>query len=576
MVPAAVLSSPAIYQKPTIAPSRGRAAGIVESWTVALVLAGLIALHVAYAFVYRVDSDEPQHLHVVWGVAQGLVQYRDIFDNHSPLFQMLCAPLMAAIGEHAWIVIPMRMAMTPLYIADLLLVWLIARSLYPRQWAPWMAIVTGCVPLFFLVTTEFRPDDLWTTLWLAAVWVAVGGPLEGRRAFLFGLLMGFCFSVSMKTMLLFAAAGTAGAGLLALHALSRRKLELRALLKNGGLILTGLVIVPGLLVAFFAAHGPVALRQMYYCVIQHNFTPGLGKGAKAGFHLWLFPLSLAPLFGLGWLCMHSSADERIGGGRALIAMTCVAYYFLLRSYWPLVTTQDAEPMLPLLALSVLPFLFHLLSLPKWNVRAAIPAAAALLLAVEAALIWRMQSPLDNKVIPFNQDLAAVLRLTNPTDLVMDGKGESIFRNRPIYWVLEGVTIKRIQLGLIPDDVKEKIINTSTCVALDHRLRGQDSDWLHQNFLEGDHKVWVAGKKLGPVRPTIAFHTDIQARYSIVSDKGKLAGKLDGAPLRDSQQIAAGDHLLELNSGAGNVALVWSQALERGFSPFAKATPEDSE
>ncbi len=59
---------------------------------------GLIALRILYAFVYRVDSDEPQHLHVVWGWAHGMIQYRDFFDNHSPLFQMLCAPLMRRPG----------------------------------------------------------------------------------------------------------------------------------------------------------------------------------------------------------------------------------------------------------------------------------------------------------------------------------------------------------------------------------------------------------------------------------------------------------------------------------------------
>src|SRR5207302_1363481 len=54
------------------------------------------------------------HLPVVWGWANGLLQYRDLFDNHSPLFQMLCAPLFHALGERADIIIPMRLAMIPL------------------------------------------------------------------------------------------------------------------------------------------------------------------------------------------------------------------------------------------------------------------------------------------------------------------------------------------------------------------------------------------------------------------------------------------------------------------------------
>ncbi|MEA3145055.1 MAG: hypothetical protein QOI53_476 [Verrucomicrobiota bacterium] len=37
------------------------------------------------------NSDEPQHLHVVWAWANGMLPYKDVFDNHSPLFQDLCA-----------------------------------------------------------------------------------------------------------------------------------------------------------------------------------------------------------------------------------------------------------------------------------------------------------------------------------------------------------------------------------------------------------------------------------------------------------------------------------------------------
>lgn len=339
MVPEAVFFSPPIDQ-PRQAARQERALDITETWLAAATLAGLIALRIVYAFVYRVDSDEPQHLHVVWGWVHGKLPYLDIFDNHSPLFQMACAPLLGMLGEHAWIMIPMRLAMLPLYLADIWLIYLIGNSLYARRWAVWMAIVAACIPEFFLVTTEFRTDDLWTTFWLLAVWLAVAAPLRGRRAFCFGLAIGACFAVSMKTTLLLLAMGVGALALLALHALSRRKPEVLPALKTIVLALAGAVIIPGVLILFFAAHGPKALEQMYYCVIVHNAAPGLGKWAKSGFHQWLFPLSLPVLFGLGWLCMHSSADARIGAGRAMVLITAGAYFFLLKSYWPLVTAQD--------------------------------------------------------------------------------------------------------------------------------------------------------------------------------------------------------------------------------------------
>ena len=565
MVSEAVLTTPPLVHNRAQSLSQERGLGIAECWAGALSLTGMLALRIVYAFVYRVDSDEPQHLHVVWGWTRGMLQYRDLFDNHTPLFQMLCSPLLHLLGEHAWIVIPMRLAMLPLYMADLWLLYLIGRTLYCERWAFWMALVAGCVPTFFLVTMEFRTDDLWATLWLTAVWLAVSAPMAGFRAFLFGLTMGTAFSVSMKTTLLLLSMGAALAGLLALYGLSRRKPHVRAMAKASGLIVAGLVIVPGLLVAFFAAHG--ALHQMIYCIIQHNTLPGLGKWAKSGLHQWLFPIATPVLLGLGWLCMHSSADARIGAGRALILMTCGSYYFLLRSYWPLVTGQDFIPVLPLMALAALPFLFHLMSLTGWAARLVIPVTSALLLTVELGFVWRHQSPFDNEMAPFERNLAAALRITNPDDMVMDAKGETIFRNRPTYWVLERITQTRMEMGLIPNDIQEKIIKTGTCVAENHRLGLKDQQWLRSNFLEADGNVWVAGKRLGPARGTIDFHTNIKGRYSIVSERGKLAGRIDGAPLRDSQVIPEGDHRLDIASGTGNVAVVWAQALERGFSPF---------
>jgi len=289
--------------------------------------------------------------------------------------------------------------------------------------------------------------------------------------------------------------------------------------------------------------------------------------------MWLAAFLIPALLGLGWLCMHSSANARIGAGRALILMTCGAYYFLLRSYWPLVTAQDFIPVWPLIMLTVLPFLFHLLSVRNWPAQVLIPAAGMFLFGCEVVGVWRQQSPLVNEMAPFEQNLAAVLHLTNPTDLVMDGKGETIFRMRPTYWVFEGVTLRRVQMGLIPDDVKEKMIATATCVAVKHRLGEADQAWVRANYIEGDGKVWVAGQNLGPARPAMNFHTDFKARYSIVSDNGKLAGTIDGAPLADSQQLLAGDHKLQIVQGKGNVALIWTQALDRGFSPFNKKIAE---
>ena len=56
----------------------------------------------------RFDTDESQHMHVIWAWARGFIQYRDVFDNHMPLFQIMFAPIFGLIGDRATILYWMR------------------------------------------------------------------------------------------------------------------------------------------------------------------------------------------------------------------------------------------------------------------------------------------------------------------------------------------------------------------------------------------------------------------------------------------------------------------------------------
>src|SRR5579862_2818049 len=106
-----------------------------------LVLAVLVlVLKVLAIYNFRADSDETQHAHVVWGWVTGQLQYRDYFDNHMPLFHMLCAPAMALLGERADIMICLRWVLLPLYFVSLLAVWRLTAILYSRRAAPWSAL----------------------------------------------------------------------------------------------------------------------------------------------------------------------------------------------------------------------------------------------------------------------------------------------------------------------------------------------------------------------------------------------------------------------------------------------------
>src|SRR6185295_15779229 len=98
-----------------------------------------IALRAAAIFRSRYNSDEPQHLHVAWEWARGLVAYRDFYDNHLPLFHMLTAPWMRAVGETPDILLYARLLMIPLVVAVAALTWVLAAELYDTTVAWWAA-----------------------------------------------------------------------------------------------------------------------------------------------------------------------------------------------------------------------------------------------------------------------------------------------------------------------------------------------------------------------------------------------------------------------------------------------------
>src|SRR5260221_66293 len=96
----------------------------------------------------------------------------------------------------------MRLAMIPLFGISLWCVYQIGAALFSRQAGLWAAILCGFYPEFFLTSSEFRTDNLWTVLWLLALVVATRPPFNVKRTFIVGLLLGAAFAVTVKTGLM--------------------------------------------------------------------------------------------------------------------------------------------------------------------------------------------------------------------------------------------------------------------------------------------------------------------------------------------------------------------------------------
>jgi hypothetical protein len=549
-----------------LSPAAETRISIPERVTALALLASAVLLRVPYVLHYRFNSDESQHLHVVWGWTRGLIQYRDTLDNHAPLFHLAMAPLLALFGEHAWTLFAMRFAMLPLYLVSLALTFAIARRLFSDRVGLWAAVLLAVHFEFFFPSIEFRTDNLWTVAWLAALTVLVGGRLTAGRAFAFGLLLGTAAGVSQKTLLLAASLAAATALMLVLAPQTRRQLPLPRAVALVGAAAAGFLVVPLLLVAFFAA--AAALDAFFYGAIQHNLLPGMGETR----HVWrflLFPAGLAVVLWLAAPLIRSADGDRLRSIRLLLALTAAIYYLSVQSFWPLVTAQDWLPFLPLLVI------FVVAGFAAWAERrgdVSRPAAVLAALVVVELGVLVFQGPVwKDRTAPQAALVCETLRLTDPGDWIIDAKGETVFRRRALPWVLESITRERLRRGLIRDTLAEDAIAMRCWAATveDERFSARARAFLAENYVPVG-LLRVAGRVLGEPDPALhplPFAVVIPGPYAVAAERGTVRGLLDGTPYEGPRELAAGRHEFVPGVPSGRLAVVWAQAVARGFSPF---------
>jgi hypothetical protein len=550
-----------------------------ERWALLVLGAAQVALRIVGALHHDVDSDEPQHLHVAWGWIHGLLPYRDVFDNHSPLFSMIMAPVLQLVGQRPDVVVIMRFAMFPLIgIALACLGWIAWRLFSPRV-AWWTVAVAGVNPLFMQSSIEYRTDQLWMAAWLGALAVMVSGKWHSRRGFGTGLLLGTAVVSSMKTSLLIVAllvswlavtvAGWSGAPGAPGPSRSGR-------LRAAAACLAGLVLLPGLLAAYFAARG--VWGPLVHGVIGHNLQPGLGFWSQAPYRPLLMPVLALPLGLVAFALYHATPDRELGARRALVLLTTGIAHAALESIWPLVTREDQLPLLPVTGMYVTALL---LALPAGVARAWPPARilnpawlwvpAALAATLETAISARVVSALQDHTAPQREMLEQVLTLTRDSDPVMDIKGESVFRRRPYFLGIETITEERLKRGLIADDIAESLVVSRTPVVVQmyspvYPLR--DREFIARNYLDAGW-VRVLGRRLDPdsvgSRAPLRFDLEVPQRYALVSSRGPARGWLDGRRWDGARELAVGPHVYLPAEGEGRVLAVWADALGRpGF------------
>ena len=525
---------------------------------------------------FRVNSDEPQHLHVAWGWTQGLLPYRDVFDNHTPLFSLLMSPVLALAGERPDIVTVMRLAMVPFLLIALGATWIVARRLFSARVALWGVALAAVNPEFLRGSVEYRTDQLWMAAWLSALAVMVSGRFTRGRAFASGVVLGIAVATSMKTALLLVCLAIAVLATVLLLAREGERIPARRLLARAGIALLGMTFVPGVLAAFFAARG--AWSPLLYGVVWHNMVPGLGMWRTAP----LRPLLLVVLAPALWLIARAlirhAPEPRLGARRAVVLATTILAHGAIEGLWPLVTRADLLPLVPIEFVFVAALVPGLTDTAWRGMRPrALASALALIPVLLLGLMTVAAATIDPVWIDRTQAnvrvLRQVLRLTTRDDLVMDGKGEAIFRRRPYYLALETITEERFRLGLLEDDIPERLIASGTPVVLRWNLTPfppRARQFIETHYLSVGW-LRVVGVELDPPAgrgdAPREFRIEVPQRYAVVGPSGPAHGWLDGTPCGPARALAAGPHTYRPGLREGAVAVVWAEAVARGASPF---------
>jgi hypothetical protein len=542
----------------------------VEFISAAILSALLLGLNILNVLHYRFDADEPAHLHVVWSWTQGLVQYRDLFDNHMPLFHIMLSPIAALIGERATILYWMRFLLLPAHVASAWATYKIGALLFSRRIGIWSFILAGFYPGYHFIALEFRPDNLWALLSLLSLIVLLGGAINPRRALVAGLCLGLCFGITMKSTVSLISVFLSAAVVLFI---GREKLNLatmRAVRSSAIAFLFATMLVPAIIAVFFSAKG--VGHAFWQCVFSHQFFGHLFRPKQlifAALLVVMFPFVIHVARRL----LNAASDVQLGFRRAFIALVICFYLLTLRTFWPLIARGDYLPLYPLAFVFLTAAMFELNQyFQRFETRLGRIPVPVFVAIAEVAVLVGMQPLWKNNTASQTNLLRDILTLTTPRDYVFDCKGETVFRQRCFRPVLETITRKRIRRGLMLDDAPQRCVETRTCViatGMKERFSPATREFLERNYLPVTEDLRVAGIRLGAngTEKRCDFDVVIPADYKIVGRDVTVSGTLDGTPYSGARFLPAGRHTFESASTLDGLALLWVRAVDHHFIPL---------
>lgn len=511
----------------------------------------LLGFRLLWLSAFPLNSDEPQHAHVAWSLAQGAMPYRDVFDNHGPLFSTMYAALLRVLGERSDILWWLRLAVVPWYVLGLVATWSIARRLHSRGVADATVLLVALFPIVFLKSGEFRTDDAWAALWLSGLAVAV--PARGRpwAWFCSGLLFGAALCVSQKTLPLAIVALASAAAVWAERWWQHRRLAS----VNACALLMGAFVVPGAFVLWIVLHRDAA--PAWYDIVAYNMAP-TGRSEPP----WrLVGYLVAAIAIIGGTAMYARRLDSLARWRVFFAMHALLFMLLIWCVWPLPTEQDFLPVVPTATLCLVGFVARSRTLPPRGNAAFLAVVAA----TELSVVLMHAPPWRDNLAAEEAQLRVVIDCTHAADTLMDAKSGGIFRRRPYYPVIESLARQRFESGRMPDDIAAWLIANHTMAAIDGRYPPAAQAFISRNYRPGTAGVRMAGLVLPSAAGDQRFALALAGDYVVTDGQSEVPVSIDDKPAATHWALGAGPHTLDVETPQPLI-IVWNQAWKCGWRP----------
>lgn len=406
---------------------------VIFLW-VMVVIAGL--WQIGLGFTRGLNADELQMLSAATAMRRGAALYTETWDNHGPAVTWLLAGLLDLFdGKEYSVLYPLRATFLGFFAMTCVVYYLWLKALGgAREFAPMALLCLLCSPFLTEKIFELRGDSVMMVLWVASLWMWTWAVRRQSLALYggAGLLLGFCFWFSIKTLILGFSVGLMFVGLM----IAQRRLMMAPLIAYA----VGSLVGPLTLWWRLAAEGLFTdFWRMYVSKSFDRERPGIFDGFNLMFEF--APVGTALLLVSLVITGFSLRYRRTVRLPLELRLLWPAGFFLIFQFFFLIPTHHLQTLLPaIFPMSILmawtfveamPAFFHRRRLRWWSALAGPycrPLSVGLLVV---GLLYKSLEPALtlSQYVRFGNELLLAIP---PDARAADAHGHPLFRQNPLF------------------------------------------------------------------------------------------------------------------------------------------------